>query len=665
MAANTPPRKSADTHSDMRIEYLPRRPRVVTFDNVVPTVKLVPAADGKGAVLDAWTDPIRIHDEKVLELEQAMLKEKDLVAILKYYTRVEKNWFIAMGKLDVLPHKLEEYAVLKFEMREFENKFARAKALTERLELQAKWETYCAMEPVYEKILAAKTQHDLVKAKREQAQIEIINHGKVMATLKREEIDAAGRITEDHVYAYDQNKFLGQIFPSIQVGYIITKLFGVVNLPLEDVPFQEILAELKAAPRPHTLEFMRYDKRFNRSTLKWESLEEIRRQGKYVRDARDENVFFVKACAEGDLDTLRNILDRGEDVECIDMQGSTGLHVAAASSNIAVMELLLQHKANMEARNQNMETPLMVAVIRGGTMSVRWLLERDATLDVLDKARRTPLMHAILSKSNEMASLLMDYPVTLRATDVQWGWTALHYAVHVGMVTVAESLLEKRASPYATSKASIYLMGQTPLDVARGAHQLKTTLLLETFLREEPAHEVIADGGVHIWQGSHCAAHPVWASDQGFQCVITIADPRFSEKELGWLDDDEEIDHLRIEAEVDDNDTSKRPWNKLVQHTRAITNFLHMAVRRRRKILVHCRNGKSTSVAVVAVYRLLKHGVGVRSTLSAVASARGDLMDLSPAMAVGLQQLQEDFAREKKKRLEQRARLTPILSLGF
>ena len=80
MAANTPPRKSADTHSDMRIEYLPRRPRVVTFDNVVPTVKLVPAADGKGAVLDAWTDPIRIHDEKVLELEQAMLKEKDLVS---------------------------------------------------------------------------------------------------------------------------------------------------------------------------------------------------------------------------------------------------------------------------------------------------------------------------------------------------------------------------------------------------------------------------------------------------------------------------------------------------------------------------------------------------------------------------------------------------------
>ena len=53
-----------------------------------------------------------------------------------------------------------------------------------------------------------------------------------------------------------------------------------------------------------------------------------------------------------------------------------------------------------------------------------------------------------------------------------------------------------------------------------------------------------------IWQGSHEAAHPVWASDQGFECVLTIADPRFPDKKLGWLDDDGDIDHLRVEAEV-------------------------------------------------------------------------------------------------------------------
>lgn len=61
-------------------------------------------------------------------------------------------------------------------------------------------------------------------------------------------------------------------------------------------------------------------------------------------------------------------------------------------------------------------------------------------------------MHAILSKSDDMASLFMEYSVTLRAKDIQWGWTALHCAAHVGMVKVAEALVGKRASPYAKSK---------------------------------------------------------------------------------------------------------------------------------------------------------------------------------------------------------------------
>lgn len=68
---------------------------------------------------------------------------------------------------------------------------------------------------------------------------------------------------------------------------------------------------------------------------------------------------------------------------------------------------------------------------------------------------------------------------------------------------------------------------------------------------------------------------------------------------------------------------------------------------------------------MLTAYRLLKHGVGVRNTLSTIARARGESMDLSPSMAAGLQQLQEDFAKEKEKRLVERARTAPILSLGF
>ncbi len=67
------------THPDMCVESLPRKPHVVTFDNALLALKLAPAARGQGAVLDGWTDPIGAHDKKVIEVEQAMLQEKELV----------------------------------------------------------------------------------------------------------------------------------------------------------------------------------------------------------------------------------------------------------------------------------------------------------------------------------------------------------------------------------------------------------------------------------------------------------------------------------------------------------------------------------------------------------------------------------------------------------
>lgn len=70
---------------------------------------------------------------------------------------------------------------------------------------------------------------------------------------------------------------------------------------------------------------------------------------------------FVKSCAEGNIEALQISIDRGECTESTDMQGNTGMHVAAAVSNIAVMEFLLQNNADKEARNKNVsserETP--------------------------------------------------------------------------------------------------------------------------------------------------------------------------------------------------------------------------------------------------------------------------------------------------------------------
>lgn len=105
--------------------------------------------------------------------------------------------------------------------------------------------------------------------------------------------------------------------------------------------------------------------------------------------------------------------------------------------------------------------------------------------------RRTPLMNATLSKSDDMATLVMDYSVTLQAVDVQWGWTALHCAAHVGMVKVAESLLGKRASPYATSKVQCdYCKG--------GIQKWKVPVELRELVAKQPfARKRGRTGGFH------------------------------------------------------------------------------------------------------------------------------------------------------------------------
>lgn len=77
-------KKRVATHPDMCVESLPRKPYVVTFDDALSALKLAPAARGQGAILDGWTDPIGEHDQKVVEVEQAMVQEKELVRELLY-----------------------------------------------------------------------------------------------------------------------------------------------------------------------------------------------------------------------------------------------------------------------------------------------------------------------------------------------------------------------------------------------------------------------------------------------------------------------------------------------------------------------------------------------------------------------------------------------------
>ncbi|CAN6543926.1 unnamed protein product [Malus baccata var. baccata] len=52
------------------------------------------------------------------------------------------------------------------------------------------------------------------------------------------------------------------------------------------------------------------------------------------------------------LDSTMNLLNQGVDVNSIDLDGRTALHIAACEGHVEVARLLLSRKANMDARDR-------------------------------------------------------------------------------------------------------------------------------------------------------------------------------------------------------------------------------------------------------------------------------------------------------------------------
>ena len=102
---------------------LPRaRPCMATFADALLVPKLKPGANGIGAVLGGWTNPIAAHDAVVLEVEAAIEQERRLAADLKAAERAAVNWGVAFVLVNENPAALEEYRQLKCEMTSYEKR---------------------------------------------------------------------------------------------------------------------------------------------------------------------------------------------------------------------------------------------------------------------------------------------------------------------------------------------------------------------------------------------------------------------------------------------------------------------------------------------------------------------------------------------------------------
>lgn len=232
---------------------------------------------------------------------------------------------------------------------------------------------------------------------------------------------------------------------------------------------------MRAAPRPHTLEFMRYDFRFNRLTHEWEALEDIRRQGKYVRDAREEvrarssfmlsfahHTEFYGGPSEwkfvsrvhyqyGAAPTLSSILrvyfinDYTSILSPVDIREISPQHPRNADGKMR----FIQCKREAEGILGQFQTPTRFSSTYHPTESL--LLNPPPTIVFLSLHQRLHFVHACGQGSPDKLQERLERGEDVESTDHQ-GNTGMHVAAAESMLPVMEFLLDNGANKEARNK---------------------------------------------------------------------------------------------------------------------------------------------------------------------------------------------------------------------
>ena len=109
------------------------------------------------------------------------------------------------------------------------------------------------------------------------------------------------------------------------------------------------------------------------------------------------------------VEGLSALLAAGAEVNAMDGDGLTPLHLAAENCHSNVVALLLAKGAKINVTAQDHATPLHLAAQEGCTDVVEVLLDRSAKINLRDNQNRTPLRRAEQWHQDAVAQLLKQH----------------------------------------------------------------------------------------------------------------------------------------------------------------------------------------------------------------------------------------------------------------
>jgi len=158
----------------------------------------------------------------------------------------------------------------------------------------------------------------------------------------------------------------------------------------------------------------------------------------------------------GQLDAIKLILAHGGNINAVDGNGMTALHLASQQGNKDVVALLLDNGAQVNAESKSLDTPLNLAVDSKSMDIIQLLLEHGAKPDTRANASGfSPLYKAVWQGDTAIAALLLKH-----ATDQNQITAALYFTTDRNL-EITKLLLARGANVNITGTYNA-----TPLDVA-------------------------------------------------------------------------------------------------------------------------------------------------------------------------------------------------------
>jgi ankyrin repeat protein len=156
---------------------------------------------------------------------------------------------------------------------------------------------------------------------------------------------------------------------------------------------------------------------------------------------------LATACRQQDVDRVQQLLAQRADVNAVGQYElrMQPLHYAAMSGNTAVLQLLIDNKAELESCNSNQWTALHIAAHNADDDAVNTLLNNGAQIDTCNASQIAALHRALLAKHERTARLLIDRRANVDAVTYD-GSTPLGLAISLREpLHIVELLLESKA----------------------------------------------------------------------------------------------------------------------------------------------------------------------------------------------------------------------------